>query len=184
MICFPKYYFPVFVIACVLITACEKEETTCTEIIPNEDIQQVYFQYEVYNNAWGKTHRGWYMDIQGHLNYYNLPDEWMQPDVEGYISSSDLHSNLVQADSVIYTIDAKKIVNLICRIPEVEEDFFLHRKHKSYDGGSQSLYCFKWDTEKLRHKRILLATRGDFEQENLDFDAIALTIFFKQFGVF
>lgn len=149
--------------------------TSCDNECGNDAFFQdpVYFQYDYENFAWGHQHYGWYVDNGGDFNYYELPEDWILPDSNGYISKEDLKSNLHQADTILYHISQNDLLHQINIIENVDENLS-EIEGGSFDGGTASLYCFRWDKQKMKYQRILLSTFGDFIQSNHDLEAIEL----------
>lgn len=165
------------IMTCLCLTSCEKD---CGDANPLKD--PVYFQYEAKNYAWGLYHVGWYIDNQGHFDFYNLPEDLVEPDSSGYISKSDLLSNLSKADSIVYTIPVPDLQNQVRLIESVDEDKFSEIEHVGADIGIVNLYCYRWDKNHNQYKRLLLVTGGDFIQYNLDPEARELTTWLIAMG--
>ncbi|MEP6647139.1 MAG: hypothetical protein ABJC12_08610 [Saprospiraceae bacterium] len=160
-----------FILGMVLnLSSCEKD---CTD--PITLTNPVYFQFEAKNYAWGLFHSGWFIDKNGKFDYFNLPASWNEPDSSGYISKTDLLSNLEQADTVVYSISMHELQSQARLIDDVDENKLSEIEHVAADIGISSLYCYKRDSAKGKYKRILLETRGDILQYNLDPEAMELT---------
>ena len=159
-----------FLCSITVFTSCEKD---CIE--GNIDPHPVYFQYEIVNNAWVPYHAGWYIDDAGNFNYYNLPQNWNEPDSAGYISESALLSNFEKADSIIYHVNHESLQNQISLIEEVDVDEYSELQTLAADAGRMEFFCFKWDKSRSAYQRISLAYTGDFTQHNLDPEAKGLT---------
>ncbi|MEP6793205.1 MAG: hypothetical protein ABJB16_02680 [Saprospiraceae bacterium] len=173
-----NFYTLIFsLFAGLVLTSCDKD---CGEANPVKD--PVYFQYEAKNYAWGFYHVGWYIDSKGKFNYYNLPEDLVEPDSTGYISKTDLLSNLAKADSIVYSISIHDLQNQIGLIDEVDENKFSEIEHVGADIGIVNLYCYRWDKNRSLYKRILLATGGDFIQYNLDPEGRELTAWMIAIG--
>ncbi|MFZ1678676.1 MAG: hypothetical protein WBP41_13820 [Saprospiraceae bacterium] len=161
----------------LVLTSCDKD---CGDANPIKD--PVYFQYEAKNYAWGLYHVGWYIDNKGNFDYYNLPEDLVEPDSSGYISKSNLLANLAKADSVVYNISIHDLQNQIGLIDAVDENKFSEIEHVGADIGIVNLYCYRWDKNRNLYKRLLLATGGDFIQYNLDPEARELTAWMIAIG--
>jgi len=170
-------FFLMSLVSILSLSSCDKD---CGEANPFND--PVYFQYEARNYAWGLYHVGWFVDKKGDFQYYNLPENWIEPDSLGYISKSDLVSNLGKADSVIYHISIHELQNQVRLIEDVDDDAFSEIDHVGADIGIVSLFCYKWDSAHNKYKRILLLMGGDFKQENLDPEAKELAAWMIAIG--
>ncbi|HZV70961.1 MAG TPA: hypothetical protein VFG10_15500 [Saprospiraceae bacterium] len=159
------------------LNSCDKD---CGE--PNSFNDPVYFQYDAQNFAWGIYHVGWFIDKNGDFRSYDLPANWNEPDSLGYISKSDLESNLGKADSIIYHISIPELQNQVALINDVDDDKFSAIENVGADIGTVELFCYKWDEGHNAYKRIRLVTGGDFKQENLDPEAKELAAWLIALG--
>jgi len=165
-------WYPTIFLLCAItaFSSCEKD---CVD--GTIDPHPVYFQYEILNYAWGHFHAGWYIDDEGNFNYYNLPQNWNEPDSNGYISEAALLSNFEKADSIIYHVSVESLQNQIAIIDDVDADKYSEVQFLAADAGKMEFYCFKWDKNRSAYQRISLAYTGDFAQHNLDPEAKGLT---------
>ena len=158
-----------------LLGSCEKSDL---QIKPN---QVAYFEYEYINYAWGYQHAGWIIDNSGKVLGYNLPDAWTFPDSAGFISETDLEMNLSQTDTVynhqISTLELDQQINLI---PGAAKGKLSEKKSIMADAGGWGYWCYIWDNERDKYKKVLLDQKGDLEQTNLSAEAHILVSWLKQ----
>ena len=158
----------------LLLGSCQKTEL---EIRPD---QVAYFEYEYVNHAWGYQHNGWIVDKTGKILGYNLPDSWTFPDSAGYISEPDLEKNLSKTDTLYnYQISTTELTHKIKLIPGAAKGKLSERKNVMFDAGGWGFSCYIWDKNKHKYRKILLETKGDWEQYNQSPGALSLVTWLK-----
>lgn len=174
-----KFKLIIFLIIGTLFsTACKKDN--CSNSKLDNDI---YFQVEHINFAWGYTHIGAFIDKNGNILRYdlsnNLPNDWVYADSLGYISSSDLLSNINKAiiDSQI-NVDTLNMKAAL--ISQTINGALSDIEYLGADVGQSGYYCYYWDSDKNKYKRQLLFETGDREQYNTNTQAVELTRYLKQ----
>ena len=165
-------------VVAILAMDCERTECGCPEAQP------VYFQYHYVNYAWGYQERGWLIDNQGQVRYFESPDGFRHPDSTGLISWEDLEYNLAQTDSLITTVEPQELNEYIAYIPGAAEGEIGVKENIAADAGSSVLSCYLYDQEKDAYRYVFLAMSGDWEQFNLSAEAGILTDWLIEFGVF
>jgi hypothetical protein len=165
-------------VAVILATGCERPECGCPEDQP------VYFQYHYINYAWGYQERGWLIDGDGKVRYFENPDGFRLPDSAGMMSMKDLEFNLSQTDSVITTVEPEELDEYITYIPGAAEGEIGAKKNIAADAGGSVLSCYLYDQEKDAYRYVFLAMSGDWEQFNLSAEAGILVDWLIEFGVF
>jgi len=136
--------------------------------------QQIYFQYEYVNYAWGYSHHGWLMDSTGAVWCYDQPAQWNFPDSSGKLPELSMMENLAEADSLCYQIP---VYNLAQKIPLIEaaaDGTISEPENVMADAGISGYYAWIYDKEHQRYRRILLKEEGDWERENLSEEAETL----------
>lgn len=128
--------------------------------------QELYFQYEYINHAWGYHHSGWLLDSSGNVYCYSLPENWNFPDSLGYITLEEQKFNISQADSVCLLIDKNDLANKIEEIENASNGALSDARSVMADAGSWSYYAFIYEEEASRYLRVLLKQKGDWEIDN------------------
>ena len=162
----------------ILGTGCEKPECECPEEQP------VYFQYHYVNHAWGYQERGWLIDKQGNVRYFESPEGFRLPDSTGMISLQDLEYNLSQADSLLTTMESEELNAYIAYIPGSAAGDIGEKSQVAADAGASVLSCYLYDEEADAYRYVFLAMSGDWEQFNLSAEAGILVDWLIDFGVF
>ncbi len=165
----------VFLLPIVFVFGCSKEnEADCCS-----SGFKVLFQYEYVNYAWGFTHQGWFLDSEGNVKNYSLPENWKNGDDDGYISEDVLLWNYNQCDTVLLKVDLNVLAQKQSMIVETLEGALSEIDCMGADMGSYSYYAFYWDQHKDKYKRQLLSTSGDCSQSNISTAAKTLTTYLK-----
>lgn len=146
--------------------------------------QPVYFEYHYINHAWGYQERGWLIDKDGEVRYFEFPDNYRLPDSTGILSLEDLEYNLGQTDSIITSIEQAELEEYTGYISAAAEGEIGEQTHIAADAGSSTLSCYLYDEEQDAYRFVFLATSGDWEQFNLAPEAETLVDWLRQFGVF
>ncbi|NOQ24989.1 MAG: hypothetical protein GQ564_06460 [Bacteroidales bacterium] len=147
----------------MLFSNCEEESNSKQYDLSN---QKILFQYEYSNHAWGYQHHGWMIDSAGDVHCYNLPDNWHNCDSLGLIDESLLESNLLQADSVCFTVDKIKLGSMLLLIEEAAKGEKLDPKQKMYDAGTEVYKAYILNTVTNKYESVILKQTGDYQIEN------------------
>jgi hypothetical protein len=165
-------------VAAILAMGCERPECGC----PGD--QPVYFQYRYVNYAWGYQERGWLIDNQGKVRYFESPEGFRLPDSTGLISWEDMKYNLALTDSVITTVGEEELNEYIAYIPAAAAGEIGPKNNIAADAGGSVLSCYLYDQEADAYRYVFLAMSGDWEQFNLSAEAGILVEWLIEFGVF
>lgn len=161
--------------------------TTGTSSCENDEVELnngvAFFQHEYHNSAWGFQHSGWFIDREGNVRFYNLPIGWNEPDSEGYLTEEELQSNLQSADSILYKVPFIHLTQMVDLIDDIDESRLHQQDSHTYDAGAAGLYFYYHDVESDRFKRVLIWSRGDFMQTNVDPDATNLIAYLFSVGL-
>ena len=159
-------------------TNCDQDPVDVEETT-NEIKQEVLFQHEIVNFAWGRTHSGWLIDSSGNVHCYNLPENWTQRDSLDMISDSAMSNNLNQTDSICFTIDKDVLIAKFGLIQGASEGEISEPINRMYDAGASTYSCYLYDEENQNHKRILIDNWGDWSSTNTSSEAIELHTWLK-----
>ena len=156
----------------------------CDDYFKNGDNPKslILFQYEYTNWAWGYSHSGWFIDNQGNVKGYNMPDDWKWPDKSGYIAFDSLIFNYHQTDTLYFQIDILSLAEKTNLIKGAINGELSDKVYNGADIGKMALYCYYWDRKKNKYKKQLLAVTGDYGQINTTSNAIQLTNYLIQIG--
>ena len=144
--------------------ACQKSEE---EFFSAND--EIVFQYENINYAWGKQHRGFIITTDGTKYSYDNPENWIFPE-ESQLKAEDFINNLSVCTND-GTVDKAKLNRMKTLVLKVDENQLSKSQNKMYDAGSENYSFYVKDSAKDIYRQILLLNRGDWYQENKDNDA-------------
>jgi hypothetical protein len=168
-----KNIFTIFVTTFLLIIACNKNKENNT--ISNFIILEVEYR----NLAWGYKHSVTLTDTSGRSKLYSyigneLAESWKSPDSLGYITLNDLQSNYNLCNEILPTINRDTIKQCMTLSKNVTTNNLSGITHVSYDGGITTYFCYVWNNNAKKYKRIFLARCGDWEQSNMNINAITI----------
>lgn len=130
---------------------------------------EIVFQFEYLNYAWGKQHRGFYITANGTKYSYDNLESWIFPE-ESLIKAVDFGTNLSVCTND-GTVDLSKLNRMKTLVLSVDEKQLTKAKNEMYDAGSESYSFYVKDAAKGVYRQITLLNRGDWYQENSDKDA-------------
>jgi hypothetical protein len=158
---------------------------SCEELEYNAPADQpVWFEYNYVNHAWGYQNSGWFIDREGTMRYYNLPESYRLPDSSGYMSLEDLEHNLSLADSIVLQVDSIILEKQIRLIPGAAEGALGDAENIAADAGSSTLSCYIYNDDLDVYRKVKLAQSGDWEQFNLSREAEKLVKWLREFDIF
>ncbi|WP_167619132.1 hypothetical protein [Maribellus sediminis] len=147
----------------LFLISCNKENDDIGNL-PNN--QRIYFQYDYINSAWGYQHSGWLVDSSGNVFCYNNPENWIDLDSLGYISSLEMDNNIMEIDSLCYTIDKNELNNKLSLIYEASKGVISEPIHEMYDAGGAEFSGYLYNAETKMYKQVLLKLTGDYRIDN------------------
>ena len=110
-------------LALIILAGCKKNFTLSDE-------QEIFFQYEYRNYAWGHQHSGYFIDNKGNVLTYDNPEGWNFPDSDMMIYGNKLLENLDKC-----TISEKTIPR-----DELEKFARAHSKYRIKQSISSTKY--------------------------------------------
>jgi hypothetical protein len=142
---------------------CEKENNNNRYDMIN---QKILFHYEYVNHAWGSQHQGWIIDSAGDVHCYKTPENWHHCDSSGFIDESLMEYNLLQTDSVCFTIEKTELAQMISLIEEASKGEKSEPKHMRYDSGAQVYKAYRLNIVTNKYESVVIKETGDFLIEN------------------
>jgi hypothetical protein len=131
--------------------------------------QDILFQFEFINYAWGYTHLGIFIDVNGNILTYDLPEKWNFPGDDQTLTQKEVLDNIAAckiSQKKITTAELQKYINYIDNIAASKVTL---PKNVAADAGTLSYYCYQYSENSSTYKRTIIKTEGDFECENLNF---------------
>lgn len=128
--------------------------------------QKILFHYEYVNHAWGYQHRGWMIDSSGDVYCYNLPKNWHHCDSLGLIDESFLESNLLQTDSVCFTVDKTELGSMLTLIEKASKGEISEPKQEMFDAGTKVYKAYMLNSATNKYESVVIKQTGDYQIEN------------------
>jgi hypothetical protein len=151
-----------FIFAACLFTGCKKNNAISEK-------QEILFQFDYINYAWGYRHNGFYVDSEGKILTYDNPQEWNFPDDDFTLTESQLHKNL---ENCLYSgkkIPASELRKYADYIKNISSSKVSALKNVAADAGSIQYICYQFSGVPPAYKGCLIKMEGDFTCENLNF---------------
>jgi hypothetical protein len=162
-----------FIVLSLALSGCEKAYVVSKS-------QDILFQVEYINNAWVKTHWGIYIEANGNIISYNLPEKWNFPKADQTITKKEVLENISACKkngSKISTEELQKHINYIDNIAASKVTL---PKNVRADAGTISYYCYQYSENSSTYKRTVIRTEGDIDCENLNFYSKKVVIWLNE----
>ncbi|MBA6378268.1 MULTISPECIES: hypothetical protein [unclassified Colwellia] len=157
----------ILVIIC-FITACQGDSEGKEE----QKAEQKYLLAVAYdNNAWGTSHAGIFVDIQGNFYHYyhnkGKNDGYLSVDDVAEQSEIELTKVMGGAGTLLETIDIEVVKGIQSIASEVTSQYFTELQKRCSDAGSIRFLSFKFNNETELYTPYLLERRGGGAEVNL-----------------
>lgn len=146
----------------------------CSDDITVSDQQEVFFEVNYSNQAWGYQFKGFLIDKDGRVRTYDKPDKWNNELNAVSFTAEDLAANLSKTTLSSYLVPAADLSKYISQSAQVGDSDFTEPHSVGADGGATSFYIYRYDASSKVYKAILLKQIGDVEIFNKDTDAKAI----------
>ena len=123
--------------------------------------QQIYFQVEGLNYAWGIYHAGIFIDSVGNVMGYNHPGKWNFQDESGNIPGIKIMENFEQTDTTITIIQKDTLYKYTNKIYFASKGQLTDPVIKMVDAGVTRYSAYLYDLKSGMYKEILLKQTGD-----------------------
>jgi len=136
--------------------------------------QEIFFEYEYENYAWGHQHVHWIIDPMGHVRMSRGIDRQIE------IKPEHLNDYVNRFDSVVLTIPQKEMNKYVAMIPAAALGKMDGPKGGMYDAGVSVFKCYWLDKTTNKFKTILLSQWGNPGNiTNTDSSAVKITEWLK-----
>jgi len=151
------------IILSLTLSGCEK-----THVVSKS--QDILYQVEYINYAWVYSHRGLYIDINGNILTYNLPEKWNFPKEDQLLTRKEVLENIAACKISGKKIPGEELQKYIKYIDNIAASKVTSPKYNAAsDAGTLSYYCYQYSESSSTYKRTIIRTEGDSECENLNF---------------
>jgi hypothetical protein len=160
------------VVAAAVLLSCNKKN-------PYDLKQEIFFQYDYENYAWGYRHNGFIIDNEGKVLTYENPEVWNYPDNNFVLTSNQVHENLQKCKYSGITIPADLLKKYAAYIKNISSSKVTALKNVAADAGTLQYICFTHSEDTDCYKGSLIKMEGDFTCENLNFYSKKVSLWLK-----
>lgn len=143
-------------------TGCNKDQII-------SDKQQILFQYDYNNAAWGIQHNGFLIDNKGNLLVYNNPENWNQHDNFYVLTDNQFTENIQQCKLSMEKIPIEELHKYTNHIRNIALSKVSARRNVANDKGTSEFICYQYSESTKTYEGHLIKMDGDFTCENLNF---------------
>ena len=139
----------------------------CTrELITTTEKQQMFFQAEYVNYAWGYVHQGIIIDTAGRKWTYKLPANWNYADSTGYISADKMNANFGKLTSTSVVISKETLQKYYAQLNLAAIGELTKPAMVMADAGVTTYAGYIFNPKTNKYKRVLIKQVGDILIEN------------------
>ncbi len=143
--------------------------TGCSLFQPEEIGQEILFEYNRTNWAWGYTNYGAYMDRRGDVysyRYGDVADEPWKPKKSGEYSERELLDKYAHNKTYLWTVNADTLLSMYNLIDEAAQGPYSDTTSGGADMGGWSINAYQYETKSSTYIRIRLQLIGDWRYKN------------------
>jgi len=142
--------------------------------------QQILFQYEYVNYAWGYHHNGFIIDNQGRILTYSNPENWNFREKEKNLTEAQVAENISKCKDSGIRVPHDEFMKYSSYIKNIASSQVSALKNVSADAGTSEYTCYQFSESSKDYKSYLIKMEGDFNCENLNFYSKKITIWLKE----
>jgi len=131
--------------------------------------QEILFQQEYINYAWGYAHYGFIIDSGGNILTFDKPEKWNFPDKDNKLSDRQVKQNLASCTLTGKKISKTDLHKYINYIDNISSSKITSPKNVGADMGSLVYYCYQFSENSSTYKATKIKMEGDYECENLNY---------------
>jgi hypothetical protein len=169
-----NFHIKIFI---VLITVCFI--AGCKKNIAINEKQEILFQVDYVNYAWGYQHSGFIVDNEGMVLTYKNPQDWNFPDKDMVLTESQIRENIGKCLIPGKRIPTDELKKYASYIKNISSSKVTALKNVAADAGSLEYICYLFDEKSGTYKGCLIKKEGDFTCENLNFYSRKVSIWLK-----
>lgn len=141
--------------------------------------QQILFQVDYINYAWGYQHTGFIIDINGNVLSYSNPVNWNFHDDEMNLTETHVRENLSQCIPTGIIIPEEELEKYSGYILNIASSKVTAPRNVAADAGTTQYICYQFDENASVCKGSVIKTEGDFSSENLNFYSKKVALWLK-----
>ncbi len=142
---------------------------SCRKDYNISEAQQILFQMDYVNYAWGYQHYGFMIDNQGRVLTYDNPERWNFPDDNFILTERQVAENISLCRVSQERITAKELLKYSSYIDNIAASKVSSMRNVGADAGVMQYICYRFSEDSFIYKGFMLKTEGDFTAENLNF---------------
>ena len=150
----------------LILFSCNQADDFIIELEEDYKDQEIIFQFERRNYAWGRVHEGWFINGRGEVKGYQLPDQWHETDSHNFIDTNLMFQNYSRADTTYFTISPERVFKFRKLIDNIKNGELSEKKPVGADMGSATYYAYYKEAHWSYYKRIVLHSYGDWTFRN------------------
>jgi hypothetical protein len=131
--------------------------------------QDILFQFDYMNYAWGYQHNGFLIDTAGNVLIYNNPKSWNFPDNDLGLSEAQMRENIDSCRNSGKKIPKEVLKKYSGYINNIALSKITALKNVAADAGTSEFICYQFSENTGKYKGCLIKREGDFTCENLNF---------------
>ncbi len=130
--------------------------------------QNIYFEVNYVNFAWGKQFKGILIDKDGKIRTYDKPTKWNIVSEKTELSVSQMEENIASATLSEKTVSLSELKENIARISTIVPGNFSKPVNGGADRGTTSFFAYRYDEARSVYIPVLLGETGDLEVSSMD----------------
>jgi len=150
--------------AAIALPGCSDEQISVSEE------QEIFFEVNYVNYAWGFQNTGFMIDKAGRVRTYDKPRDWKFAS-EGPITVSEMDERLAKTTISNYTVPASELSRYVNKLRQVSDKDFTKPATVGADMGASAFYVYRYDGGTKTYNAVLLESVGDVNVYNKDSDA-------------
>lgn len=162
----------IILFACLPFPACKKGQ------VANHQ-QELLFQMDYVNYAWGYQHNGYIIDGEGNVLEYDNPQNWNFPDNNFMLTQAQVEENLGMCRKTSMRIPAEELQKYSGFIRNIASSKVTAPKNAGADEGSAEFICYQIMPGGSAYKGYLVKMEGDYTCENLNFYSKKVALWMK-----
>jgi len=131
--------------------------------------QDILFQQEYTNYAWGYQHYGFIIDSDGNILKFNKPEKWNTPDKFNKLTVQQVKENISSCTLTGKRISRTELQKYINYIDNISSSKITAPKTVGADMGSMLYYCYQFSENSSTYRSTIIKMEGDTQCENLNF---------------
>ena len=165
---------PIFILIITLFSACNQET------IETSTNQEILFEVNHVNFAWGKQFRGLLIDKNGQIMTYDNPVKWNLIDGKDGLTLNQIKENISNTVISKTKVSAADLQNYASKMNAMASQDFTKPVSGGADRGITSFYAYRYDADKQIYTPVLLSQIGDLETYNTDKSAVEISSWLKE----